>query len=115
MVYMCRQKEIKKSNSDTVLINTSQILFICGGIFVDLIPEKNKKNEIKMGFFVKEDENQNKNFKIKQKDLINYGMILEFIGRIPIIVQLNEFTKEQMIMILTKPKNAINKTIPGIF
>ncbi|WP_024791547.1 ATP-dependent Clp protease ATP-binding subunit ClpX [Lebetimonas sp. JS032] len=105
----------KKSNSDTVLINTSHILFICGGAFVDLVPEKNKKKETKMGFIVKDDENQNKNLKIKQKDLINYGMIPEFIGRIPVIAQLNELTKEQMVKILTEPKNAIIKQYRAFF
>ncbi len=95
-------------------INTKNILFICGGAFPDLediIKERITKNSL-IGFgstlknaFDKEDVLS----KVKVEDIRKFGMIPEFIGRLPIIFTLQSLTKEMMIRILKEPKNAILK------
>jgi len=98
-----------------VTINTKNILFICGGAFPDLdviIKERlNKQSSI--GFFAdlkdKYDEEKNIHEKVTVEDLKNFGMIPEFIGRLPIIFTLEGLTKEMLVKILKEPKNAILK------
>ena len=95
-------------------VNTRNILFICGGAFPDLediIKERLTKNSL-IGFgstlknaFDKEDVLS----KVKVEDIRKFGMIPEFIGRLPIIFTLQKLTKEMMIRILKEPKNAILK------
>ncbi|MBQ8138927.1 MAG: ATP-dependent Clp protease ATP-binding subunit ClpX [Lachnospiraceae bacterium] len=95
-------------------INTRNILFICGGAFPDLediIKERLTKNSL-IGFgstlknaFDKEDVLS----KVKVEDIRKFGMIPEFIGRLPIIFTLQGLTKDMMIRILKEPKNAILK------
>ncbi len=95
-------------------INTRNILFICGGAFPDLediIKERLTKNSL-IGFgatlknaYDKEDILA----KVKVEDIRKFGMIPEFIGRLPIIFTLQSLTKEMMIRILKEPKNAILK------
>ncbi|MCR4618681.1 MAG: ATP-dependent Clp protease ATP-binding subunit ClpX [Lachnospiraceae bacterium] len=95
-------------------INTRNILFICGGAFPDLediIKERLTKNSL-IGFgstlknaFDKEDVLS----KVKVEDIRKFGMIPEFIGRLPIIFTLQSLTKDMMIRILKEPKNAILK------
>ena len=95
-------------------VNTRNILFICGGAFPDLediIKERLTKNSL-IGFgstlknaFDKEDVLS----KVKVEDIRKFGMIPEFIGRLPIIFTLQSLTKEMMIRILKEPKNAILK------
>ncbi len=95
-------------------VNTRNILFICGGAFPDLediIKERLTKNSL-IGFgatlknaYEKEDILA----KVKVEDIRKFGMIPEFIGRLPIIFTLQSLTKEMMIRILKEPKNAILK------
>ncbi len=95
-------------------VNTRNILFICGGAFPDLediIKERLTKNSL-IGFgatlknaYDKEDILA----KVKVEDIRKFGMIPEFIGRLPIIFTLQSLTKEMMIRILKEPKNAILK------
>lgn len=96
-------------------INTKNILFICGGAFPDLdniIKERlNKQSSI--GFFAdlkdKYDNEKNIHEKVTVEDLKNFGMIPEFIGRLPIIFTLEGLTEEMLVKILKEPKNAILK------
>ena len=98
-----------------VTINTKNILFICGGAFPDLdniIKERlNKQSSI--GFFAdlkdKYDEEKNIHKNVTVEDLKNFGMIPEFIGRLPIIFTLEGLTEEMLVKILKEPKNAILK------
>lgn len=96
-------------------VNTRNILFICGGAFPDLedvIKERlNKKSS--MGFQAdlkdKYDKDPNLLSKVTVEDLRNFGMIPEFLGRMPIIFTLESLTKEMLVRILKEPKNAILK------
>ena len=96
-------------------INTKNILFICGGAFPDLeeiIKERLNKNS-SMGFIadLKDKHNHDKNLlaKVTVEDLRKFGMIPEFIGRLPIIFTLQGLNEEMLVKILKEPKNAILK------
>lgn len=96
-------------------VNTKNILFICGGAFPDLtniIKERlNKRSS--MGFEAdlrdKYDNEPNLIEKVAVEDLRNYGMIPEFLGRLPIICTMEALTTEMLVQILKEPKNAILK------
>ena len=96
-------------------VNTRNILFICGGAFPDLenvIKERlNKKSS--MGFQAdlkdKYDSDPDLLGKVTLEDLRNFGMIPEFLGRLPVIFTLSSLTKEMLVRILKEPKNAILK------
>lgn len=92
-------------NQETVSIDTSQILFICGGAFVgidDIV--KNRLKNHNLGFLQTDSEIE-KNENITSNDLIEFGIIPEFIGRMPIIAKLNELTENELIKVLTEPKD----------
>lgn len=96
-------------------VNTSNILFICGGAFPDLediIKERLNKHST-MGFSgeLKDKYEKEKNLmsKVTVEDLRTFGMIPEFLGRLPIIFSLEELSKEMLIRVLKEPKNAILK------
>jgi len=96
-------------------VNTRNILFICGGAFPDLeqIIKERLTKESSMGFKAdlrdKYDDDLNLISKVTVEDLRNFGMIPEFIGRLPIVYTLESLTKEMLIKILKEPKNAILK------
>ncbi len=96
-------------------VNTRNILFICGGAFPDLeeiIKERLRKNAA-IGFNAELKDKYDKDStilsKVTTEDLRKFGMIPEFLGRLPIVYTLNGLTKEMMIQILKEPKNAILK------
>lgn len=110
----------KHPNQEFIKLDTSNILFICGGAFdgiEEIIKRKMGKNNI--GF----DSGPNKKIgkldsaihKVETDDLISYGLIPELIGRLHVITTLDEISKEAMISILTKPKNAIIKQYQKLF
>ncbi len=96
-------------------VNTRDILFICGGAFPDLeeiIKERlNKKSA--MGFHAdlkdKYDKEENLLHRVEVEDIRKYGMIPEFLGRLPVIFALDALSEEMLVQILTEPKNAIVK------
>lgn len=111
----------KHPHQEMLSIDTTNILFICGGAFVglDKIIEK-RINESSIGFnavIKKENENDNINIvkKLQPQDLIKFGLIPEFVGRLPIVVGLHSLTKEALTKILTQPKNAIVKQYKKMF
>ncbi len=96
-------------------VNTKDILFICGGAFPDLtdiIKERLNKHS-SMGFRAdlkdKYDEEENLISRVTVEDIRKYGMIPEFLGRLPIIFTLDALTEDMMVQILKEPKNAIIK------
>ena len=96
-------------------VNTKNILFICGGAFPgleDIIKERLNK-QAAIGFMGdlkdKYDEDPNLLMKVTVDDLRNFGMIPEFIGRLPIIFSLSALTKDMLVRILKEPRNAILK------
>ena len=113
-VYVPVKGSRKNSTTETVLIDTTHILFVCGGAFVGLVPDANTKKGNKVGFGSVQ-KSEMKDFKVDQKALVHYGIIPEFIGRIPVIAQLRELTNEQMIQILKEPDNALIKQFQALF
>jgi ATP-dependent Clp protease ATP-binding subunit ClpX len=105
----------KHPNQEMLKINTRNILFICGGAFVglDKVIEK-RVSAHQMGFGAKligtADRELTDLFKqLHPDDLVKFGLIPEFIGRLPIHVSLNHLTKEDLMRIITEPKNSIIK------
>lgn len=98
-----------------VTVNTRNILFICGGAFPDLenIIKERLNQKSSMGFGAdlsdKYDHEENLVSKVTIEDLRDFGMIPEFIGRLPIIFTLQGLTKDMLVKILKEPKNAILK------
>lgn len=96
-------------------VNTKNILFICGGAFPDLeeIIKERLNKQASVGFMadLKDKYNNDKNLleKVEVEDLRNFGMIPEFIGRLPVIFTLQGLDKEKLVRILKEPKNAILK------
>ena len=96
-------------------MNTRNILFICGGAFPDLeeiIKQRlNKQTSIGFNAELKDKYDKDKNIlrKVTVEDLRKFGMIPEFLGRLPILYTLEGLTKEMMVSILREPKNAILK------
>ena len=111
----------KHPHQEMLQIDTTNILFICGGAFVglDKIVEK-RINESSLGFNAKiktevETEKENIAKSLQPTDLIKFGLIPEFVGRLPIVVGLHALTKEALTKILTEPKNAIVKQYKKMF
>ncbi len=96
-------------------VNTKNILFICGGAFPDLenIIKERLNKQSSMGFIAdlkdKYDKEKNLLSKVTVEDLRNFGMIPEFIGRLPIIFTLQGLDEDMLVKILREPKNAILK------
>ncbi len=107
----------KNSSAETILFDTSHVLFICGGAFVGLQGENHnysKKTAQAMGF-LKEQQHSKIPKEINPKDLIAFGMIPEFIGRIPVIAKLDTLSIEDLIRVLKEPQNAIIKQYQALF
>jgi ATP-dependent Clp protease ATP-binding subunit ClpX len=107
----------KHPHQDFIQINTSNILFICGGAFegLDKIVEQRLGSHKTMGFRGNRGEKkvegneENVLTKLIPDDLLKYGLIPEFVGRLPVAVALDSLDKAALIRILTEPKNAIIK------
>ena len=112
----------KHPNQEFVQIDTTNILFICGGAFDGLekiIKERTEKNSIGFGASV-EGKTDVASFgdvirNVQSEDLIRFGLIPEFIGRLPVITTLESLDKSALIKILTEPKNALVKQFKKLF
>ncbi len=111
-VYVPVKGSRKNSTTETVLFDTTHVLFVCGGAFVGLRGDEHKK-ELKMGFLKKDEELLEED--IEPKEIIKYGMIPEFIGRLPVIAQLKELSIDDLTRILREPKNALIKQYKALF
>lgn len=100
----------KHPGANVDYIDTTNILFICGGAFVGLeeILRKKKSNSIGFGSSLKKNE-EIINTKIEPEHLSEFGLIPEFVGRLPIICSLKELNKEELIHVLTEPKDSVVK------
>ncbi|QOY53792.1 ATP-dependent Clp protease ATP-binding subunit ClpX [Candidatus Sulfurimonas marisnigri] len=116
-VYVPLKGSRKSSSAETVLFDTTHVLFICGGAFVGLVDDEDtkKKNKTKEMGFLTSKEVVASSKEIESKDLINFGLIPEFIGRIPVITTLNPLTIDDLVKVLTEPKNAIIKQYQALF
>ncbi len=105
----------KHPNQDFVQIDTTNILFICGGAFAGLekvIEGRTQTSGIGFGATVmsKEQRSLTETFKdVEPEDLIKFGLIPELVGRMPVVATLAELTEDAMVQILTEPKNALVK------
>ena len=112
----------KHPHQETIQIDTSNILFICGGAFEgldDLIGRRIGKKAIGFGANIIDDAKTMEKYellsKIQPDDLIKFGIIPELVGRLPIVSTLRELDKEDMIDVMTKPKNALVKQYKKLF
>ncbi|MEO8039740.1 MAG: ATP-dependent Clp protease ATP-binding subunit ClpX [Betaproteobacteria bacterium] len=112
----------KHPNQEFVQVDTTNILFICGGAFDGLdkvIRSRSEKGGIGFGAQVKSRDNR-KDIgavlrEVEPEDLIKYGLIPEFVGRLPVVATLEELDEKALIQILTEPKNALIKQYQKMF
>ncbi|MEJ2668701.1 MAG: AAA family ATPase, partial [Gammaproteobacteria bacterium] len=103
-------------------VNTANILFICGGAFAGLdkvIQDRSEKGGIGFSAAVKSRDSQ-KNVgdtlkDVEPEDLVKYGLIPEFVGRLPVIATLDELDEDALVQILTEPKNSLVKQYQRLF
>lgn len=111
----------KHPHQEFIQIDTTNILFICGGAFdgiEKLIEKRMHHNSMGFGAEIKSKEQKDVGDILKNilpEDLLKFGMIPEFVGRLPIIVTLGSLDKEALIKILTEPKNALTKQYRKLF
>lgn len=108
--------------TQTVKVNTENILFICGGSFEGIekiILKRLHKSKSTMGFGAAipklDEEKDNTILSVKNEDFKKYGIIPEILGRLPVICPLEDLTKNHLIKILTVPKNALTKQYNELF
>jgi ATP-dependent Clp protease ATP-binding subunit ClpX len=111
----------KHPNQDFLQIDTTNILFICGGAFDGLekvIQNRSEKSGIGFGATVhtKSEKRVSEVFReVEPEDLIKFGLIPELVGRLPVVATLGELTEDAMVQILTEPKNALVKQYQKLF
>ncbi len=110
----------KHPQQELIQIDTKNILFICGGAFVGLDKVIGKRvNKTSLGFVDENDKSEQKNSELikdlQPQDLIKYGLIPEFVGRLPIVVGLDELTEDALVKIMTEPKNSLVKQYKTMF
>jgi len=112
----------KHPQQEFLQVDTSNILFICGGAFAGLdkvIRDRSEKSGIGFNAEVKS-KDDSKNFgevlhALEPEDLVRYGLIPEFVGRLPVIATLEELDQEALVRILTEPKNSLTKQYAKLF
>ena len=112
----------KHPQQEFLQVDTSNILFVCGGAFAGLdkvIRDRTEKGGIGFAAEVRSKE-KSENIgeilhNVEPEDLIRYGLIPEFVGRLPVVATLEELNEEALVRILTEPKNAITKQYKRLF
>ncbi len=112
----------KHPQQEFLQVDTSNILFICGGAFAGLdkiIRDRSEKGGIGFSAEVKSKDSikslSEVLFTVEPEDLIKYGLIPEFVGRLPVVATLMELDEEALVQILTEPKNALTKQYQKLF
>lgn len=111
----------KHPNQEYIQVNTQHILFICGGAFAGLDKViENREASYSVGFGASVREKGDKKTgellsKLEPSDLLKYGLIPEFIGRLPVVVSLTDLDESALVKILTEPKNALVKQYQAMF
>ncbi|MDF1756890.1 MAG: ATP-dependent Clp protease ATP-binding subunit ClpX [Legionellaceae bacterium] len=111
----------KHPQQEFLQVDTSNVLFICGGAFSGLdsiIKQRNDKSGIGFSASInKKDSNDTEKAleQLEPDDLVKYGLIPEFVGRLPVVTTLHELDEEALVDILTKPKNALVKQFQALF
>ena len=111
----------KHPHQEFIQIDTTNILFICGGAFdgIEKIIE-NRTGKKMLGFGAEIKSNEERNLteifeKIQPEDLLKFGLIPEFVGRLPVVVTLQQLDEEALMSILTQPRNALCKQYARLF
>jgi ATP-dependent Clp protease ATP-binding subunit ClpX len=111
----------KHPQQEFIQVDTTNILFICGGAFNDLEDIISKRlSASSMGFGADVKSKKHKKIgnllsEVQPEDLLKFGMIPEFIGRLPVVATLNELDQEELVKILIEPKDAITKQYKVLF
>ncbi len=112
----------KNPQQEFIQVNTANILFIVGGAFSGLdkvIQQRSEKGGIGFSAEVKtKDETKNVGelfAEVEAEDLVRYGLIPEFVGRLPVVATLEELSEDALIKVLTEPKNALTKQYQRLF
>ena len=111
----------KHPQQEFLQVDTTNILFICGGAFAGLeklIAQRGKGSSIGFGADVKEEEKISVGESLKNlqpEDLLKFGLIPEFVGRLPVIATLTDLDEEALVTILSEPKNALVKQYQSLF
>jgi len=109
----------KHPNQEFTSIDTTNILFICGGAFdglEEILKRKQGKNVLGFGHEKKTKDEAKPTFDmVEPDDLVHFGLIPELVGRLPIIASLSEITEEDMVRILTEPRNSLIKQYQKLF
>ena len=111
----------KHPQQEFLQVDTTNILFICGGAFAGLeriISQRNKGTAMGFGASVKENDDRGVGEMFKQlepEDLLKFGLIPEFVGRLPVIATLTDLDEDALVQILTQPKNALVKQYQRLF
>ena len=111
----------KHPHQEYIKVDTSNILFICGGAFVgleDIVAKRVGKKQMGFGAEHTHDKVKDKYALLKQsrpEDLIKYGLIPEFIGRLPVTAALEDLDEPSLVRILTEPRNAVVKQYQALF
>jgi ATP-dependent Clp protease ATP-binding subunit ClpX len=111
----------KHPHQEFLSIDTTNILFICGGAFAGLekiIGKRSGKNAVGFGAQIRSKNSVEASELLAQvmpEDLLSYGLIPEFIGRLPVISAVHQLTREDLVQILTEPKNALVKQYQRFF
>ncbi len=111
----------KHPQQEFIAVNTTDILFVCGGAFVgldDVIGQRVGTKSLGFGADIKSEKEKNIGeilSKMQPEDLIRYGMIPEFVGRVPVVATLHDLDQDALVQILTQPKNALVKQYQKFF
>ena len=111
----------KHPQQEFLQVDTTNILFVCGGAFAGLdkvITQRGKGSAVGFGADIKAEEDRNigEIFKdVEPEDLLKFGLIPEFVGRLPVIATLNDLDAEALVTILTEPKNALVRQYCKLF
>ena len=109
----------KHPNQETMQVNTENVLFICGGAFTaldDIIKRRVGKNAIGFGANVHhKSRNEKLLAQLEPEDLLKYGLIPEFIGRLPVVATLHDLEVDHLVQILQEPKNALLRQYEKMF
>ena len=109
----------KHPHQEFIQVDTTDILFICGGAFVgleDIVKRRLGKSVVGFEAEIRKfDKGENPLHFVEVDDLIHYGLIPEFVGRLPVIAVLDELTEEELIRVLVEPRNALVKPYKKLF
>ncbi len=112
----------KHPHQELLQVDTRNILFLCGGAFAGIekvIQDRTEKSGIGFGADIKEkspDQRSNELLqKLEPEDLVKFGLIPEFVGRLPVIATLDELDEDSLVRILVEPKNALTKQYQTLF